>query len=150
MTSSKLSFLTDLKKSTDTSRPRTDTMANVPLLRKVIEHITEHPSEWGQGNWGLKTACGTSHCFAGHAAILSGYEPVWVHTWDGENAPQVMLAVSRHGYTEDNPFHAAADLLELTPEEALDLFSCDNTMRDLWYYVNLFSDGEIEIPPAYR
>jgi hypothetical protein len=149
MISSKLSFLTDLRKSTDTSGSRTDTMANVPLLRKVIEHITEHPTEWSQGSWGVKTPCGTSHCFAGHAIVLSGQDPVWSSVWKGSHAVQLMVAASDKGYV-DNPFTSAANLLGLHPEAALVLFNCDNTMRDLWYYVNLFSDGEIEIPPAYR
>lgn len=148
MTSSKRSSLTDLSKSI-TTYERTGTMVNVPLLRKTIEHITEHPTEWNQESWGVQTPCGTSHCFAGHAATLSGYEPVWYPSWDGTGAPRLMVAVTRNGYHE-SPFFVAADLLGLSHDRALDLFSCSNTMRDLWFYVHLFSDGEIEIPPAYR
>jgi hypothetical protein len=43
---------------------------NVPLMRKTMEHIHEHPEEWNQGQW--VSACGTMACFAGRALILAG------------------------------------------------------------------------------
>jgi hypothetical protein len=45
---------------------------NVPLLRKTLEHIEAHPEEWFQGVW----SCGTAGCFAWHAAMLDGAEPI--------------------------------------------------------------------------
>lgn len=45
---------------------------NVPLLRKTLEHIETNPQEWEQKVW----HCGTSGCFAWHAAMLDGAEPV--------------------------------------------------------------------------
>lgn len=51
---------------------------NIPLLRKTLEHIEAHPNEWSQRVWGQRiVGCGTTYCFAGTAAVLSGYEPAW-------------------------------------------------------------------------
>lgn len=78
---------------------------NVPLLRKVMEHIEAHPQEWDQGMWvtGVRTLtytsgevvktlpmhtlpyhrdeppafCGTAFCFAGHVANMTGWNPIW-------------------------------------------------------------------------
>lgn len=68
---------------------------NVPMLRKVYEHITQHPDAWDQERWGtarvdftkrvrdsygrftrpsVETACKTAFCFAGHTVQMTGYE----------------------------------------------------------------------------
>jgi hypothetical protein len=41
---------------------------NKELLQKVVDAIREHPDQWDQTTW----HCGTSHCVAGWAEILSG------------------------------------------------------------------------------
>lgn len=46
-------------------------MPNIELLDKVLKHIEDHPETWNQKDW----RCGTSYCFAGHAAVLSGWKP---------------------------------------------------------------------------
>lgn len=33
---------------------------NIPLLRKVMEHIESHPDEWDQNYWRTATDCGTA------------------------------------------------------------------------------------------
>lgn len=46
---------------------------NVELLRRTLEHIEANPREWDQGKWAEDNyPCGTSHCFAGWAVVLSG------------------------------------------------------------------------------
>lgn len=45
--------------------------ANTELLERVLRYIELHPEEWDQDNW----RCGTSFCFAGHTALLSGWKP---------------------------------------------------------------------------
>ncbi|MFF0183508.1 hypothetical protein [Streptomyces sp. NPDC005244] len=56
---------------------------NTELLRKVRETIRRHPEKHDQGNWGLKTECGTTHCIAGWAAFLSGAVIDWERELDG-------------------------------------------------------------------
>ena len=41
---------------------------NKENLQKVIDVIEDNPHSWNQKQW----HCGTTHCFAGHAQILSG------------------------------------------------------------------------------
>lgn len=43
-------------------------------FKKVLDHIKAHPESWDQGQW--HSDCGTAHCFAGHAHIMSG-NPMW-------------------------------------------------------------------------
>lgn len=47
-------------------------MLNIPLARKVIEHIEAHPEEHRQEFFAAKLDCGTTACIAGHALLLSG------------------------------------------------------------------------------
>lgn len=75
---------------------------NVPLLRKVWEHIDAHPEEWQQNTWfnpvrkwveqwitrdnngrfikpvkqGQYMQCGWTGCVAGWGAMFTGYRPV--------------------------------------------------------------------------
>lgn len=51
---------------------------NIPLLRKTMEHIEAHPEEHDQMTW----VCGTTMCFAGHAAVISGAH--FVHDYGGD------------------------------------------------------------------
>ena len=41
---------------------------NVENFKRVLDHIKAHPETWDQKGW----HCGTAHCFAGHAEIMSG------------------------------------------------------------------------------
>lgn len=89
---------------------------NVPLLRKTMEHIEQHPEEWDQSFW--MSECGTKACFAGWACVFSGVEVVysWARctTADGDSAGA-----------------AAQDALGLTFEDADQLFEANNTMAEL-------------------
>jgi len=44
---------------------------NLPLLRKVLDHIDAHPEEWRQGGWAIETECGTACCIAGFAVAMT-------------------------------------------------------------------------------
>lgn len=44
---------------------------NKKNLARVMNQIIEHPETWDQSNW----HCGTSHCFAGWAQVMSGKNP---------------------------------------------------------------------------
>jgi hypothetical protein len=62
-------------------------MANVKLLKKVLRRIHKDEKHFKQGDWvsikglnswseepfDINNLCGTSYCFAGHAAIMTGY-----------------------------------------------------------------------------
>lgn len=52
---------------------------NVELAQKTMEQIEENPDYWVQTSW----HCGSSYCFGGWAAVLSGYRPLNVRA-DGE------------------------------------------------------------------
>ena len=41
---------------------------NKAHFKKVLDQITAHPETWKQSSW----HCGTQHCFAGWAQLLSG------------------------------------------------------------------------------
>jgi hypothetical protein len=46
---------------------------NIGLLREVLVHIDAHPKSWGQGFFVAEDPqCGTTHCVAGWALLLSG------------------------------------------------------------------------------
>ena len=44
---------------------------NLENFKLVLDHIEAFPESWCQDEW----HCGTAHCFAGHAQILSGKLP---------------------------------------------------------------------------
>jgi hypothetical protein len=110
---------------------------NVPLLRKILEHITAHPAEWNQQNWGLQTDCGTAFCVAGHAVAMTGHTLVW--------RGQMLVGVD-DGRTAADIRRTAREELGLTGEQAGVLFESDNTLRELWEYASDFTDGEIQVP----
>lgn len=109
--------------------------ANVPLLRKTLEHIQNHPDEWEQSIW----HCGTKFCFAGHACILSGdriYHP------DGELETQYSEFVVS---SEDGEIREIRDraqtILGLCAHNANVLFDPDNSLPVLERIVQILSEG---------
>ena len=90
---------------------------NLPLLRKVLDHIDAHPDEWNQSMWATETECGTAYCVAGHAVAMTegvifdefGYGPAESLCWtDG-----------------------AQKALGVTDDEGLSLFYAGNTRADV-------------------
>lgn len=63
-------------------------MANDALIEKVFGAITEE--NLGMGDWGRtknpEASCGTTMCFAGHAAVQAGYELRWEEYTDYDDA----------------------------------------------------------------
>lgn len=107
-------------------QPLNDPTPNLPLLRKVLDHIDAHPDEWYQATWGIQTersACGTAFCIAGHAIAMSGEHVVSFDSGgsmlvDGED----YIVVEGVGEVEA-PEYIGSRLLGLTSEEADDLFA---------------------------
>lgn len=73
---------------------------NVPLLRKTLEHVREHPEEWRQHSWGQysRLSCGTVGCFAHHAVRLDGgkfISATRVAAEDGDDPEYVELVLGQ-------------------------------------------------------
>lgn len=96
---------------------------NIPLLRKTLEYIEEHPDEWNQDSWAeRRSGCGTTMCVAGTAAYLSGANLVWTAGGAGD----ISFVEATSCRTEDGLYHDiedyATDLLGLTPGQANAIF----------------------------
>jgi hypothetical protein len=87
---------------------------NIQLLDSVMLHIETNPEQWDQTNW----RCGTKFCFAGHAAIMSGWKPVqddtdlWWRLQGWHSAEEARQHFQRamesdHGLLKNNPDHLA-------------------------------------------
>lgn len=121
---------------------------DVPLLRKALEHITEHPEEWKQGFWVTKYDCGTVYCLAGHVAIMTGHEIDWgSEAWRFAPDREATLASGVVGgqYISD----VAREALGLSRDHAETLFCGSNTLPELWELAHSYTNGEIEIPEQF-
>lgn len=133
-------------------------MVNVELMQKVLDHITAHPKEWNQASWANRWSCGTSFCFAGHAANMTGHNFIWdfdggaiaVEVEAGTRAFEVERA-TRASEVEGNVAIALAarEELGLTVQQAAVLFNGDNSLAELYYLANVITDGAISIPEGY-
>lgn len=106
------------------------------LARAVLAHIEAHPETWSQGNWAIRTDCGTAFCFAGWTVALSGGKFVW-------NASEIEDVDEEASYVTGVPGTAgapsigwaAAKLLGLVYDPlagcAAHLFAGENTLDDL-------------------
>ncbi len=91
---------------------------DVPLLRKTMEHITDHPEEHDQEKW----LCGSFACFAGRAAVLAGATDL------GDGRVRGILG---DRIEDKHVSDYAQRLLGLTDGEAARLFSAYNDAWDL-------------------
>lgn len=133
----------------------TDRTINVPELRKQLEYITAHRTEWLQSNWIYRTACGTVGCLAGNTVINAGYVPVF---YGGDNCTTSQVSTHRIRTARDaydandagelwSVRELASELLGLSDEEAEELFNANNSLHDVWSIAARFTGGEIEVPP---
>lgn len=115
---------------------------NLPLLRKVLDHIDAHPEEWEQTSWGARllieeayaagvtlkqakdTQCQTVGCIAYHAAVLSGADPIW-DEYSGRVASVVEVRTPE-GHVQDLVEYAQ-EVLGLGYETRRLLFNGSNT-----------------------
>lgn len=117
-------------------------MTNVDLLRQTLEHIETHPELWDQMHWAHQTACGTAYCFAGTALMLAGKADF---AWYGRELDGLTYA-SEMANGED--IHdAAAALLELDEEDAVELFCPDNDLGQLRDLVAKLTRLDGDAPP---
>lgn len=104
------------------------TTPNVALLNQTLAHIEAHPEEWKQASW----HCGTTACFAGHAAILDGGE------WEDAHSDMLLARDDdpREFVYDGNPAvidieDRARWILGLTNDQAAELFEGRNSLDDL-------------------
>lgn len=114
-------------------------MTNIALLETVLTHIQDHPETHDQTEW----LCGTSACFAGWAALLSGYQKVHPMT-------ATYVVKSGEDYAPDHVREVAERLLDLSPSDSDVLFSATNTAEDLSLMVKDLSNGERLLDRWYR
>jgi hypothetical protein len=88
---------------------------NVELLRKVRDAIADedNPVGFDMGEWGTRTACGTSCCIAGHTVRAGARNSwKWWHTYMVPRAATPGLDID----------DLAVDVLHISPEEGAHLF----------------------------
>jgi hypothetical protein len=148
--------------------PRPD----IPLMRKVFDHIKVNQELWNQENWAVSLDrdvadglavetdhCGTAYCFAGWVAALDGYTHM-AYTLDiSESGPDARRILPQpheppptgastaladdDGWTVNVSDYAQARL-GLNNYWASGLFDGDNTLKDLEEIINLMERAEIE------
>jgi hypothetical protein len=129
-------------------------MVNVPRLRDALDYIVEHPDEWNQSNWIVRTDCGTAGCLAGVVAVkVMGAVPLFISPGVDATSNLEHSSIEDFDFITEHPIWEvdftskfAQLALDLTDDQALDLFEADNTLHDLFYLANVFTGGEIEIP----
>lgn len=128
-------------------------MVNVELLMETLEYIKDNPQKWLQeawfalidpktGNrvWDIElfdveeiNSCGSAFCFAGHAALKSGF----CAPPKSPNSAWRMDINGRDVWVEDY----AREQLGLTHEQAGVLFAADNSLEDLETIVKAIIDN---------
>ena len=123
---------------------------NVPLLTKVLDHITANPKEWNQRVFVREATCGTAACVAGWAVIMTGHTLEYeqgecIHGSRTEACREACRAQFAR-CTADEKFIAdvARHELGLTAAQSACLFKGTNDLHDLWALASVFSDGEIQ------
>jgi len=100
---------------------------NVELLEKTLETIKANPEHWNQKNW----HCGSSHCFAGFAELLSFGLPINSEVDTLKEDKRLYEPVNRrvgfNWFTKGN----ATEALGLTEEDATLLFAGGNLLEEL-------------------
>ncbi len=124
---------------------------NVPLMLKVLEHVTAHPEEHDQDVWAQKRTvgtCGTVGCLAYHAVVMGGLDVRWDEVWLPFFVPGATHeadSVTDGRSIED----VAAELLGLRDEQAHEMFHHATTLRQLWGMAAVYTGGEIVPPPEF-
>jgi len=113
---------------------------NPRLMRDVLAHIERNPETWNQGSWAVRTDCGTSYCYAGHAvAMVGGRINIEESTAEVATLPEDV----RDRFTREHVAISAAAraVLGLEPTTAERLFAGGNTLSDLQRLVGEICKG---------
>ena len=95
-----------------------DTRIRADRIRKVVALLRDRRGQWDQRNWGYRTACGTTFCFAGWTALL--YAPDQVRWVADRNADDSSAAWYLTG--NPHPEQLAQEALGLSGTEAYWIF----------------------------
>jgi hypothetical protein len=118
---------------------------NVELLDKTLNYVLDHPDEWEQSMW----HCGSTGCFAYWACVLSG-EPMefvpgeivsaersrWLKCVEGDG-----VLYYKDGSELTSVAHRATRVLGLNENEAVHIFHCRGTRRDIRVAVKKVKEG---------
>ena len=147
---------------------------NKELFYKIADVIENDLSVYDQSWWGahiyetcpngddealertkarvLEQSCGTSHCIAGHAAVLAGYKPEvrkgYVPAF-GKAEAHIVIEInweemfSPNGNVMDHPSDIGRKVLGLSPEEASILFG------EYWRPLDWDDDASDEVNAKY-
>ena len=129
-----------------------DAPLNIPLIRKTLDFIREHPEKHNQKTWATKTPCGTTMCFAGTAIWLSGGEFRFNEYGIADVVLQGQLSdedfyregVSWDGRAFGDVTNTAENLLGLSRSESEYLFPQATSLEDLETYVAWMVKDRIE------
>lgn len=128
-------------------------MADNEKLDEVLSWVREEaakqergePSEWYQGQWAVKTDCGTTCCIAGHRVLVNGGRPEFHDTaWTGERniRTHTNWAVMPDGERVSISGFAREDL-DLTYDEAAALFYA-NDLAEVEEVIGHIQDGTFD------
>jgi hypothetical protein len=118
---------------------------NLDLLERTMAHIEAHPEQHDQGSW--INACGTTFCFAGHAALLAGAskplsENGFGNGWFVDTVTSTSRALSSYwDVDEDGVREFARRSLGLSEDEADVLFNGGRDINELRAIVNALKDN---------
>lgn len=140
----------------------------VSLLFRVLVDITTGTRPWAQGFYALfgfdsvGSICGSAYCLAGNLCLAAGYsikpdgrrQPAYVYRHyrhlmpaDAVEAASYGTVAGWSGDTDSPSIHVAAqELLEITDDEADELFDGSGTLAGLWDQAEWLSGGRITIP----
>jgi hypothetical protein len=105
---------------------------NMELAKATLEYIEAHPEEHKQEHWCEVLDCGTAGCFAYHVCRIAGFKVDMDTAWRGLNGTIIVDRLTT-GVSIDEK---AAELLNLNPWQAGDLFSTNNTVDTIKQLIN--------------
>jgi hypothetical protein len=91
------------------------------MLDAVLGYIEAHPEQHNQSLYGIQNECGTTACVAGHAVLMAGDEVEWYNHEDKNQ--RIMMSVKHDGQWMP-VFEAARSVLDLSSQQAIELFYC--------------------------
>lgn len=91
---------------------------DIPLARKVLEHLLAHPEEHDQSYFGVQKSCGTTACIAGTAILMDSQSKV---AWEpcSQGIQMQCVAIDGEFVSIDD---RAAELLGLSLVDSTRLF----------------------------
>ncbi len=116
---------------------------NVELAEEVLSYIHDHPEEHDQNQWGERTACGTSMCFAGHAALLAfGAENIaWTRYVNDPDAEAAFIRHVKVFGTHMSVGDAAQKALGLEDWQRTELFLNAMSLEEVELCIDAFKRG---------